>query len=104
MSEVLVVIDHADGDVKKPTYELLTIARRLGEPSAVFYGSADKADAVVEKVKKYGAEKVYVIDDAELKGYLVAPKAEAMQQLAPTLSTCRRARSRRSRSSPATSP
>ncbi len=86
MSEVLVVIDHADGDVKKPTYELLTIARRLGEPSAVFFGAADKADAVVEKVKKYGAEKVYVIDDAELKGYLVAPKAEAMQQLAEQVS------------------
>ena len=82
MSEVLVVIDHADGVVKKPTYELLTIARRLGEPSAVFFGAADQADAVAEKVKAYGAEKVYVIDDAELKGYLVAPKAEAMQQLA----------------------
>jgi len=82
MSEVLVVIDHADGVVKKPTYELLTIARRLGEPSAVFFGAAGQADAVVEKVKAYGAEKVYVIDDAELKGYLVAPKAEAMQQLA----------------------
>ena len=51
MSEVLVVIDHVDGAVKKPTYELLTIARRLGEPSAVFFGSADKADAVAEKVK-----------------------------------------------------
>lgn len=82
MSEVLVVIDHADGVVKKPTFELLTIARRLGEPSAVFFGAAAQADAVAEKVKAYGAEKVYVIDDAELKGYLVAPKAEAMQQLA----------------------
>ena len=81
MSEVLVVIDDVDGEVKKPTYELLTIARRLGEPSAVFFGSTDKADAVVAKVKAYGAEKVYVIDDAELKGYLVAPKAEAMAQL-----------------------
>ena len=82
MSEVLVVIDHADGVVKKPTYELLTIARRLGEPSAVFFGAADQADAVASMVKAYGAEKVYAIDDAELKGYLVAPKAEAMQQLA----------------------
>ncbi|QBX56555.1 electron transfer flavoprotein subunit alpha/FixB family protein [Nocardioides seonyuensis] len=82
MSEVLVVIDHADGAVKKPTLELLTIARRLGEPSAVFFGSPDKADAVAEKVKAYGAEKVYVVDDAEIKGYLVAPKAEALQQLA----------------------
>ena len=36
---------------------------------------------MAEKVKKYGAQKVYVVDDAELKGYLVAPKAEALQQL-----------------------
>jgi electron transfer flavoprotein alpha subunit len=82
MSEVLVLIDHVDGAVRKPTYELLTIAKRLGEPSAVFIGGADKADAAVEAVKKYGAEKVYVVDDAEIKGYLVAPKAEALQQIA----------------------
>ncbi len=81
MSEVLVLIDHADGEVKKPTYELLTIARRLGEPSAVFIGGGDQGATVAEKVKKYGAEKVYVVDDAEIKGYLVAPKAEALQQL-----------------------
>jgi electron transfer flavoprotein alpha subunit len=82
MSEVLVLVDHLDGAVRKPTYELLTIAKRLGEPSAVFIGEAAKAAEVAEKVKKYGAEKVYVVDDAEIKGYLVAPKAEALQQLA----------------------
>jgi len=86
MSEVLVLIDHVDGTVKKPTYELLTIAKRLGEPSAVFIGPADKAGDVADKVKKYGAEKVYVIDDAEIKGYLVAPKAEALQQLSEKVS------------------
>ena len=82
MSEVLVLVDHADGAVKKPTYELLTIAKRLGEPSAVFIGSADAGAQAAEAVAKYGAEKVYVVDDAEIKGYLVAPKAEALQQLA----------------------
>jgi electron transfer flavoprotein alpha subunit len=82
MSEVLVLVDHLDGAVRKPTYELLTIAKRLGEPSAVFIGDGAKASEVAEKVKKYGAEKVYVVDDAEIKGYLVAPKAEALQQLA----------------------
>jgi electron transfer flavoprotein alpha subunit len=81
MSEILVLIDHADGAVKKPTYELLTLARRLGEPSAVYIGPADKASEATEKVKKYGAEKVYVVDDSEIKGYLVAPKAEVLQQL-----------------------
>src|SRR4051812_32986463 len=82
MSEVLVLVDHVDGAVRKPTYELLTIAKRLGEPSAVFIGDGSKAAEVAEKVKKYGAEKVYVVDDAPIKGYLVAPKAEALQQLA----------------------
>jgi electron transfer flavoprotein alpha subunit len=82
MPEVLVLVDHLDGAVRKPTYELLTIAKRLGEPSAVFIGGGDQSADVAEKVKKYGAEKVYVVDDAQLKGYLVAPKAEALQQLA----------------------
>lgn len=82
MSEVLVLVDHVDGEVKKPTYELLALAKRLGEPAAVFIGGADKADAAAEAVKGYGAEKVYVVDDAEIKGYLVAPKAEALQQIA----------------------
>jgi electron transfer flavoprotein alpha subunit len=82
MSEVLVLVDHTDGAVRKPTYELLTIAKRLGEPSAVFIGPADKAAEVADKVKKYGAEKVYAVDDSQIKGYLVAPAAEALQQLA----------------------
>jgi electron transfer flavoprotein alpha subunit len=82
VTEILVLVDHADGAVRKPTYELLAIARRLGEPSAVFIGAADKAAGVVDSVKAYGAEKVYVVDDTEVKGYLVAPKAEVLQQLA----------------------
>lgn len=82
MSEVLVLIDHVDGAVRKPTYELLAIAKRLGEPSAVFIGSADQAAGATEAVTKFGAAKVYTVDDTEIKGYLVAPKAEVLQQLA----------------------
>ena len=50
MSEVLVLVDHADGAVKKPTFELLTIAKRLGEPSAVFIGSPTQGAAAAEAV------------------------------------------------------
>lgn len=82
MSEVLVLVDHLDGAVRKPTYELLAIAKRLGTPSAVFIGGADKAAGAAEAVAKFGAEKVYVVDDTEIKGYLVAPKAEVLQQIA----------------------
>jgi electron transfer flavoprotein alpha subunit len=81
MAEILVLVDHVDGAVRKTTNELLTIARRLGEPSAVFIGSGA---APVEALAKFGAEKVYVVNDAEIKGYLVAPKAEALQQIAAT--------------------
>ena len=80
MSEILVLVDHVDGAVRKTTNELLTIARRLGEPSAVFIGSP--SDDAVAALKSFGAEKIYVVDDAEIKGYLVAPKAEVLQQLA----------------------
>jgi electron transfer flavoprotein alpha subunit len=81
MSEILVVVDHAEGAVKKPTYEMLTLAARLGEPSAVFIGPRAKGAEVADAVKKYGAGKVYVVDDQALQGYLVAPEAEALQQL-----------------------
>jgi electron transfer flavoprotein alpha subunit len=81
MSEILVVVDHTEGAVKKPTYEMLTLAARVGEPSAVYIGPKDKGSEVAEAAKKYGAEKVYLVDDAELKGFLVAPKAEALQQV-----------------------
>ena len=44
MSEILVLVEHTEGDVKKVTLELLTKARELGEPSAVYIGSGfDKA-------------------------------------------------------------
>ena len=82
MSEVLVLIDHVDGAVKKPTLELLAIAKRLGEPAAVFIGAAGNSAAAAETVAKFGAAKTYVVDDADIKGYLVAPKAEVLQQIA----------------------
>lgn len=79
MSEVLVLVDHVDGAVRKTTNELLTIARRLGEPSAVFIGQL--TDDATAALKQYGAEKIYAVDDADIKDYLVAPKAEVLAEL-----------------------
>jgi len=80
MAEILVLVDHVDGAVKKPTLELLTIARRLGEPCAVFLGSG-VANAT-ETLGKFGAAKVYVVDAPEIDGFLVAPQAEALAAVA----------------------
>ncbi|HET7328572.1 MAG TPA: electron transfer flavoprotein subunit alpha/FixB family protein [Nocardioidaceae bacterium] len=84
MTEILVLVDHVDGAVKKTTSELLTLARRLGEPSAVFFGSgaADAAPAL----GRFGAAKVYAIDDESVGAFLVAPKAEALAQLVESTS------------------
>jgi electron transfer flavoprotein alpha subunit len=81
MSEILVLVDYDNvgGTVRKTTHELLTIARRLGEPSAVFIGS--DVSAAADALKVYGAEKIYVVDDTDIKDYLVAPKAEVLAQL-----------------------
>jgi electron transfer flavoprotein alpha subunit len=51
MSEVLVLVDHIDGVVHKSTHELLAIANRLGEPSAMFIGEGGKGAAVAVQVK-----------------------------------------------------
>jgi electron transfer flavoprotein alpha subunit len=79
MAEVLVLVDHTGGQVRKTTSELLTIARRLGEPSAVFAGGGyDEAKATL---RAYGAQKVYRADSADLVDYLVVPQAELLAQL-----------------------
>jgi electron transfer flavoprotein alpha subunit len=80
MSEVLVVAELVEGGVAKPTLELLTLARRLGEPVVVVFGEA--ADAVMSAVGKYGAQKVLAVTDPAVDDYLVAPKAEALAQIA----------------------
>lgn len=79
MAEILVLVDHVDGSVKKVTLELLTLARSLGEPSAVFVG--DGADNALATLAEYGAEVVYVADADELSAHPVAPKAEVLAQL-----------------------
>jgi electron transfer flavoprotein alpha subunit len=84
MSEVLVLVDHVGGSVRKTTNEMLTIARRLGEPSAVFIGQL--SDEATAALKQYGAEKIYVVDPNAVGPYLVTPKAEVLAQLVESAS------------------
>ncbi|MGL5931140.1 MAG: electron transfer flavoprotein subunit alpha/FixB family protein, partial [Dermatophilaceae bacterium] len=79
MAEVLVLVDHAGGRLRKATAELLTIARRLGEPSAVHVGPG--AEAAQKTLAKYGAHKVYVVDTPDAAAFLVAPQAEVLAAL-----------------------
>ncbi len=80
MSEILVLVEHVDGEVKKVTLELLTLARSLGAPSAVWAGPG-YSEAAKGRLAEYGAEKIYVADSSEIVDYVVAPKAELLAQL-----------------------
>jgi electron transfer flavoprotein alpha subunit len=52
-----VLVEHCDGTPVKSTLELLTLARRLGEPVAVIYGDAEAS--LVETLGRYGVTAVY---------------------------------------------
>ena len=79
MAEILVLVEHADGTPKKVTLEMLTKARQLGEPSAVFVG-AGYANAK-DKLAEFGAQKVYVAEGEDFTGYVAAPAAEVLAHL-----------------------
>jgi len=78
MSEILVLAAHDGASVKKVTLELLTLARRFGEPAAVWLGPG--ADAGRERLAEYGAAKVYTAEGDGMTDYVAAP-AEVLAAL-----------------------
>jgi electron transfer flavoprotein alpha subunit len=79
-AEILVLVEqNADGSVKKVSFELLTLAARLGTPSAVVIGTGGAAAAAT--LAGYGAAKVYIADDAALTASVVAPKVAVLAAL-----------------------
>jgi len=79
MAEVLVLAEHADGEVQKVTCELITLARRFGEPAVVWTGpGAEQGQA---RCAEFGAAKIYVDPDPAFDRYVVAPTAALLAQL-----------------------
>ena len=79
MSEILVLAEHDGESVKKVTLELLTLARRFGEPAAVWLG--DGAPGGRDRLAEFGAAKVYVADGDGVTDYAVTPAAEVLASL-----------------------
>ena len=86
MAEVLVLVDHVDGEVKKVTFELLTAAREIGAPSAVVVGAPGTAAKLTEQLGAYGAEKVYVAESDDAAGYLTTPSVDVLASLVESAS------------------
>ena len=84
MSEVLVLVETTGSTVRTPSLELLTLARRLGEPSAVLFG--EPSEAVVALLGEHGARTVYAVAGSAAEEFLSLPKAEAVVDLARRVS------------------
>ena len=82
MAEVLVLVEHADGAVKKITAELITAARALGEPSAVVVGKSGTAAGLTDALKEAGAAKIYVAESDDADNYLITPYVDVLASLA----------------------
>ncbi|MHB1876768.1 MAG: electron transfer flavoprotein subunit alpha/FixB family protein [Streptosporangiaceae bacterium] len=80
MAEILILADHDGESVKKVTFELITLARTLGEPAVVWTGPG--AESAQARLAEYGAAKIYACPGPDFDDYVVAPKAELLAELA----------------------
>ncbi|ABK73592.1 electron transfer flavoprotein, alpha subunit [Mycolicibacterium smegmatis MC2 155] len=76
------LVEHADGALKKVSAELLTAARALGEPSAVVVGKPGTAAGLTDGLKAAGAAKIYVAESDDVENYLLTPYVDVLAALA----------------------
>lgn len=86
MAEVLVLVEHAEGNLKSITAELITAARALGEPSAVVVGAPGTAASLTDALKAAGAAKIYAAESDTADQFLVTPKVGVLVALAESAS------------------
>lgn len=82
MAEVLVLVEQAEGALKKVTSELITAARALGEPAAVVIGAPGTAEPLIDGLKAAGAAKIYVAESDVVDNYLITPYVDVLAALA----------------------
>jgi electron transfer flavoprotein alpha subunit len=82
MSEVLVLVDHVEGDITAHTGELLAAAARLGTPTAVVVGAPGTAAALAPELGKLGAVKVYAAESGNATQFLLTPQVAGLHAAA----------------------
>lgn len=80
MSDVLVLAEHHESEIRKVTFELITAARELGAPVVLWLGSGC-SDAAVAAMGGYGATKILVADSKDVSDHPVVPGAEIVASL-----------------------
>ncbi len=78
--KTLVYIDHFKVEVQPASWEALGLAKSLGMASAVIFGSG--LEAITKAAFEYGADEVFLADDAALTDYRAEPYAATLSALA----------------------
>ncbi len=78
--KTLVYIDHFKGDVQPASWEALGLAKSFGTAIAVVFGAG--VDAVAQTALEYGADEVFVADDAALMDFRAETYAATLTALA----------------------
>ncbi|GGI06150.1 electron transfer flavoprotein subunit alpha/FixB family protein [Egicoccus halophilus] len=87
MGELLVLIDHAEGQPRKLSLQMLTAANQVASQtgdtvSAVWLGEG--ASGAADVLGRHGATKLYAWDSPDALGYVTLPQVEALQQVMET--------------------
>jgi electron transfer flavoprotein alpha subunit len=88
MSELLVLIDHSEGQPKRISLQMLAAARQVAgelgaEVAAVWLGPG--AQGAAATLGAHGAVRVHHWDSADAKGYVTVPQVDALEQLVATV-------------------
>ncbi|MEJ6019363.1 electron transfer flavoprotein subunit alpha/FixB family protein [Corynebacterium sp. H113] len=82
MTDVLVLVDHINGELKNTTAELLTAARAFGTPAAVVVGTPGTAQNMAEALGQYGAGEIIAAESDAAGKYLITPEVDVLVGLA----------------------
>ena len=84
MSTILTHIAIADGKIKRSSLEVLSHCKNLADSAGHTVEAViidEKASSFVEGVKKYGASKIYTVEDPVFKNHMNTPLLKALSKV-----------------------
>ncbi|MCI1256665.1 MULTISPECIES: electron transfer flavoprotein subunit alpha/FixB family protein [Corynebacterium] len=85
MTNVLVLVEYSEGELKNSTRELITAARVFGDVGAVVVGAPGTSEKLQPALAAAGAETVYAAEADFAAEYVVTPQVDALAGLAAAL-------------------
>ena len=79
MSDVLVLVEHDQGTLKKVTTQILTAARTKGDGEVLAAAFGPGAAATADRLGAFGVARAYVWEGSEVEEYATEPMVAALQ-------------------------